>query len=117
MAARSLAAVLALIAGSVMLPATAAEPASRVEQGKVIAFDRSKGNCLACHAMAGGESPGTIGPPLVAMNVRYPDRDKLRSQIWDATVANPETAMPPFGRHRILSEDEIDAVVEFVSTL
>ena len=38
--------------------------ASDIEQGKKVAFDRKKGNCLACHMIAGGELPGNIGPPL-----------------------------------------------------
>jgi sulfur-oxidizing protein SoxX len=81
-----------------------------------LAVDRAKGNCLACHHIDGGEAPGTIGPPLIAMSVRYADKDKLRAQIWDATVANPESAMPPFGSHQILSDEEIDQLVEFIWT-
>jgi sulfur-oxidizing protein SoxX len=88
-----------------------------VEQGKEIAFDRKKGNCLACHQIEGGDLPGNIGPPLVAMKARYPDKSRLRAQIWDATRINPNTVMPPFGRHQILSESEIDKVVEFIYTL
>ena len=87
------------------------------EKGKDVAFDRKKGNCLACHVMDDGTLPGNIAPPLVAMSLRYPDKEKLRAQIWDATVANPNTIMPPFGRHQILTEEEIDEVVEYVYTL
>ena len=65
----------------------------------------------------GGGIPGNIAPPLVSMTQRFPDKAKLRTQVWDATVANPNTSMPPFGRHKILSEDEIDKVVEFLLTL
>ena len=88
-----------------------------VEKGKDVAFDRKKGNCLACHVMDDGTLPGNIAPPLVAMSLRYPDKAKLRAQIWDATVANPNTIMPPFGRHQIITEEEIDQVVEYVYTL
>ena len=88
-----------------------------VAQGKDIAFDRKKGNCLACHAIEGGDLPGNIGPPLVAMSARFPDPERLRAQIWDPTAANPDTIMPPFGLHGILSEDEIDKIVVFVQTL
>jgi sulfur-oxidizing protein SoxX len=95
----------------------ATSTASAVEEGKKIAFDRKKGNCLACHQMAGGTLPGDIGPPLVAMKARYPDKAKLREQIWDARKKNPHTIMPPFGPHGILSEKEIDLVTEFVYTL
>jgi len=90
---------------------------SVIEQGKKIAFVRKKGNCLACHLMGKGESPGNFGPPLIAMKARYPDKAKLRAQLWDATIANPDTSMPPFGKHEILTEQEIDKVVEFVWSL
>lgn len=94
-----------------------AEEKSVVEQGKELAFDRKKGNCLACHMIEGGTLPGNIGPPLVAMKARFPDKAKLRAQIWDSNVANPNSIMPPFGRHNILTEQEIDKVVEFIYTL
>jgi sulfur-oxidizing protein SoxX len=51
------------------------------------------------------------------MKQRYPDRAKLRAQIWDATVANPRSAMPPFGKHQILTESELDKVVDYVQSL
>lgn len=89
----------------------------RIEQGKALAFERRKGNCLACHVIEGGELAGNYGPPLLLMKVRFPDREVLRAQIWDASIRMPSTRMPPFGRHRILTEDEIDLVVDFVLTL
>lgn len=91
--------------------------AARLEQGKAIAFDRFKGNCLACHFVEGGELTGNYGPPLIAMKARYPDREVLRAQIADAAVKNPDTRMPPFGRNRILSEEEIDLVTDYIHTL
>jgi len=90
---------------------------SKVQLGKSLSFERSKGNCLACHVIAGGELAGNFGPPLVMMKARYPDREKLRAQIWDASVLNKETTMPPFGRHRILTEQEIDLVVDYILSL
>ena len=67
--------------------------------------------------MGDGVSPGDIGPPLIAMKVRFPDRTKLRAQIWDAQTSNPGTRMPPFGKHQVLSEMEIDAIVDYLYTL
>jgi sulfur-oxidizing protein SoxX len=90
---------------------------SVIAEGKKITFDRLKGNCLACHMIEGGELPGNIGPPLVAMKARFPDKAKLRAQIWDSTRSNPNSIMPPFGRHEVLTESEIDKVVEFVHSL
>ena len=116
------AASVAALLGSLGLTSDAAVAAEKkaksvVEQGKAIAFNRKKGNCLACHQIAGGTLPGNIGPPLVGMKQRFPSKQALREQIWDATKRNPNTSMPPFGRHKILTEDEIDKVVEFVWTL
>jgi sulfur-oxidizing protein SoxX len=85
--------------------------------GKALVMEKSKGNCLACHSIADGKQPGNIGPPLVAMRARFPDTDSLRKQIWDATIRNPDTRMPPFGRHGILSSKEIDLIVQYLYTL
>jgi len=94
-----------------------AADAKAIEEGKEIAFHRQKGNCLACHKIAGGDLPGNIGPELVNMKARYPDKAKLRAQIWDATTVNPNTIMPPFGKHKMLSEKEIDLVTDFIYSL
>ena len=85
--------------------------------GKKIAFNRKKGNCLACHMIVGGDMPGNIAPPLIGMKARFPDRAVLHAQIADPMVKNPMTAMPPFGRHKILSDKELDAVVDFIHSL
>lgn len=85
--------------------------------GKQLAFDSAKGNCLACHAMPtipDAEAAGTLGPPLIAMQVRYPDKAQLRAEIWNAMVSNPDTVMPPFGKNKILTEKEIDKITDFV---
>ena len=91
--------------------------ADAIADGKKVAFDRKKGNCMTCHIMAGATLAGNIGPPLVAMKARFPDKAKLRAQIWDATAKNPNTMMPPFGLHRILSEKDIDLVTEYIYSL
>jgi sulfur-oxidizing protein SoxX len=109
----------ALVSGISLMPqaASAAEAMDTVKHGKKVAFDRKKGNCLACHMIDDGVSPGDLGPPLVAMKARFPDRAKLRAQIWDPQVANPDTRMPPFGKHKIISEKDIDAIVDYLYTL
>ncbi|MGZ8228001.1 MAG: sulfur oxidation c-type cytochrome SoxX [Methylococcaceae bacterium] len=85
-----------------------------VNTGKQLAFDRNKGNCLACHAIEDGESPGNIGPALTAPSKRFKDKQQLREQIWDATRFNPETSMPPYGKNKIISEEEIDQIVDYL---
>ncbi len=107
-----------MLAGQLQVATVAAaEGASAVSEGKAIAFARSKGNCLACHMIEGGESPGNVGPPLIAMKARYPEKDVLRAQIFDATAFNSDSAMVPFGKHRVLTEDEINKVTEYIWTL
>ncbi|MEE8286952.1 MAG: sulfur oxidation c-type cytochrome SoxX [Gammaproteobacteria bacterium] len=91
--------------------------ASAAEDGKAVAFDRKKGNCMTCHVMDGATLPGNVGPPLLAMKARFPDKAVLRAQIYDATVINPQSMMPPFGKHRVLTDKEIDNIVEYLYTL
>jgi len=102
-------------------PARAETEAERIQIGKDMAFRRSGksgvGNCLACHAIAGGESPGDMGPPLVYIKQRFPQRAALRGRIYDPTQFNPISALPPFGKHRILTEDEIEYIIYFLYTL
>jgi len=90
---------------------------SALEQGKAIAFDRNAGNCLSCHMMDDGELPGNSAPPLLQMQLRFPDRAVLRAQIWDATVRNPSSVMPPYGRNLVLTEEEIDLLVDYLLSL
>jgi L-cysteine S-thiosulfotransferase len=88
-----------------------------LNQGKQLAFERKKGNCLACHLIDGGTLMGNNGPPLVAMKQRFPDREKLIQQISDARVKNPSTIMPPFGTHGILTRKEIELISDWLLTL
>jgi sulfur-oxidizing protein SoxX len=90
---------------------------SAAAEGQKLAFDRGKGNCLTCHEIKGGDLPGTIGPPLKDIKSKYPDRNELVAILTDETKRNPQSVMPPFGRNRILTEQEINAVVDFLQTL
>ena len=112
-----------MLSGTALAQATAtpAAPAAatppKEETGKDIAFNNRKGNCLACHTMPtvpDALSGGLYGPPLIAMSARFPDKAKLRAQIWDATKANPSSSMIPYGKHGVLTEAEIDKVTDFV---
>ncbi|WP_414645176.1 sulfur oxidation c-type cytochrome SoxX [Bradyrhizobium sp.] len=105
---------LAFLAG---LSASSARAQSAVADGQKLAFDRGKGNCLTCHVIKGGDLPGTIGPELKDIKSKYPDRNELVAIIFDETKRNPQTMMPPFGRNRILTEQEISAIVDFLQTL
>ena len=107
----------ALFTTLLILLAAPSAAEDRVAQGKQLAFERGKGNCLACHRIADGELPGTLGPPLMAMKQRYPNRAALEQQICDATIGNPDTRMPPFCRHGILTSEEVGLIVDYLYTL
>ncbi len=94
-----------------------AADAADIEKGKKLAFDRKKGNCLACHQIEGGSLAGNIGPPLVAMKARFPDYEKMKAQIADPRGNNPNTIMIPFGPHKVLTAEEIELVSQFIYTL
>lgn len=106
-----------LMALGLFVPLGGALAAEAANQGRTIAHDVYKGNCLACHRIPRDPAAITlanIGPPLIGMRERFPARADLRAQIWDATKRNPESVMPPFGKHRILTEAEIDLVVDYL---
>ncbi len=92
-------------------------PVNAKSKGEELVYNRKKGNCIACHFIQGGNLPGNAGPPLVAMKTRYVNKSKLRAQIDDATAANPNSFMPPFGKYEILSGSEIDAITDYIYTL
>ena len=104
----------AILATSLLAPVASADA---IEKGKQIAWDRKKGNCLTCHMVEGGQQTGNVGPPMVAMKARFPERKALVEYIKDPTKRNPLTAMPPFGRNKILTEQEINLVVDYLYTL
>ncbi len=107
---------LALLIGAA-IGAGPADAQAGVSEGRKLAFDRGKGNCLSCHDIKGGDFPGSIGPPLRDIKSKYPDRNDLVAILNDESKRNPLTVMPPFGRNRILTGEEINAIVDFLQTL
>jgi sulfur-oxidizing protein SoxX len=112
----SVAALMGCLGMIAPLTASAADAAD-IAKGKELSFDRKKGNCLACHMIEGGTLAGNIGPPLVAMKARFPDYEKMKAQIADPRVTNPNTIMIPFGPHKVLTAQEIELVSQFIYTL
>lgn len=110
-----------LFAPLILVLAITEAPAGATESsGRRVAHDQERGNCLACHRMPadpGAETNADMGPTLENIRQRYPDRTDLRQRIWDARAFNPDTIMPPYGRHRILTEEEIDQVVDYIHGL
>jgi sulfur-oxidizing protein SoxX len=101
-------------------------------QGRAIAGDPLRGNCLACHELPIPEEDfhGNLGPPLAGIASRQ-STGMIRLHIVDQSRFNPETVMPgyyrPFGQlHRVaaqfrgrtyLSAQEIEDLVSYLSTL
>ncbi len=79
-----------------------------------------RGHCIACHQLPDSVGPPTrasLGPALTGARMRELRREGIREAIADPTRANPDTVMPPFGKHRILDAAEIDRLVEFLHAL
>ncbi|MFC4735484.1 cytochrome c oxidase subunit II [Bacillus daqingensis] len=78
-------------------------------------------NCIACHAI--GDEGGNTGPnftnyserTVVAGFLEYSD-DNLHDWIRDPDSLKPGNEMPGFGEEAI-SDDEMDALIEYINTL
>ncbi len=91
-------------------------PKEAVTQGGCLATSRIKGNCQACHYIAGVPS-GNIAPALVGLAQRFSNKSRLRAQLEDPAKFNPKTVMPPYGKYEIMTHDEIEKVIEWLLTL
>ena len=74
------------------------------------------GNCLACHHMiANDPSQGTIGPDLYHYGkLRGEGQAVLKytwARIYDSSAFNACSFMPPFGAHKILTEQQMKDVM------
>lgn len=110
------------------LTGKAGDPAN----GRKLAINRKKGNCLACHAISDLKSQpfhGNVGPSLDGVAGRY-KVGELRLRMVDATKLNEETIMPAFyrpgGLHRVmkkfkgktvLTAQEVEDVIAYLLTL
>jgi sulfur-oxidizing protein SoxX len=102
---------------------TAASAQSMPTDGRALFIDERKGNCSACHKTptdATLKSASNIGSPLESIKQKYAtpaDRMRLRNAVWDSSKTLPNTIMPPYGKHRILTDVEIDAILTYLETL
>ena len=91
--------------------------------GRALFAEERKGNCAACHKTptdASQSGASNIGPALEGIRQKYAtpaDRVRLRDSIRDQSEVNPSTIMPPYGRHHILTESEIDDIVAYLESL
>jgi len=86
------------------------------ERGKKLANNLVKGNCVACHQLPGASQYGNVGPSLELISYKDRDANWLYQQVYDARVHNPESAMPPYGTHGVLSFQEMQDIVFYLKT-
>ena len=91
--------------------------ADDVKAGQELALDRAKGNCLACHTLKGGDAPSNVGRELVDMKRRFPNRTDLVEILTDESMRNPIAPMPSLGRNHVLTQAEIEKIIDFLYTL
>lgn len=105
--------------------------AGDAENGRKLAINRKKGNCLACHVMPIKEQPyhGETAPSLYGVGNRLSEGE-LRMQVVNSKVTNPDTMMPSFYRtvgynrpgkkfvgKTIISAQDVEDVVAYLLTL
>lgn len=108
---RALAAAAALAAGAAWGQAT---------EGRDLFARPDKGNCIACHQVPEGWGPAVradVGERLDAARLKGWDRARLRELLEDPMRINPDTVMPPYGRHRILDAREIERLIDYLHAL
>jgi len=111
------AAALSLAVASVLAAGT---PPARADDGRDLFIRPGKGNCIACHQVPEGAGPAVradVGPRLDAARLKGWDRARLLALLEDPTRSNPDSIMPPYGRHRILEPREIELLVGFLHAL
>ena len=88
--------------------------------GRALFTRPDKGNCIACHQVPEGSGPAVradVGPRLDAARLKGWDRARLRELLDDPMRANPDTVMPPYGRHRLLDAREIGRIIDYLHAL
>jgi sulfur-oxidizing protein SoxX len=101
------------------------------ERGRLVVLDRTKGDCIVCHAMPLPERPfhGTVGPPLDGVG-RRSGAGELRLRVVDPKALNSHTIMPAYykveGLYQVLAQyrdrpiltaQDIEDVVAYLLTL
>ena len=94
----------------------AAKPLEMNGEKLMTSKDKGHGNCLACHAIPSRPelAAGNIAPPFIGMKARFPDIAVLKANIADQKKFNPQTMMPPFGRNKLLTPEQIDVIAQYI---
>ena len=119
------------IVDDVAIPKSLTGVAGDAVNGRKVVISRTKGNCLACHAMPIPEQQfhGETAPTLYGVGNRL-NEGELRLQLVNSKVTNDSTMMPSFYRtfgynrplkkfagKSILTAQEVEDVVAYLKTL
>jgi len=85
-------------------------------------FESNVGNCFACHAVDGTKAQGAVGPNLtdvgqratIAAGTLENNHENLKAWIRNPADFKPGASMPA---HTRLSEEELDAIVQYLMSL
>lgn len=101
------------------------------KNGRKLAINRKKGNCLACHEMPIPEQAfhGKVGPSLMGIAGRMSEGE-MRLRLVDPKVVNPDTIMPAFYKNAgftrvmkkfkgktMLSAMQIEDIIAYLKTM
>ena len=100
-----------VLAATVVAATLAAHPADAQAPD---AMKLINAQCQQCHEIKGIGDFGNVGPSLIDLKARYADRKDVVAIINDETKRNELTVMPPFGRNHILSQQEIETIVDYL---
>jgi len=120
-----------IIVDEISIPKSLTGKAGDPANGRKLAINRKKGNCLACHSMPIPEQQfhGETAPSLYGVGKRLSEGE-LRMQLVNSKVTNPDTMMPSYYRtfgfntplkkfvgKTILSAQEVEDIVSYLRTL
>lgn len=89
-----------------------------VANGKKLLADRKLGgSCLACHLVPDEHLMGNVGIDLTQIGSWENDEERMFNYIYDSRIYNPNSVMPPWGAHGLISNEEIKDIVAYLKTL
>jgi sulfur-oxidizing protein SoxX len=104
-------------------------PTGDAVRGRELFIAREGGHCVRCHALAGIEPAGDVGPSLNSIGSRM-SAGEIRYRIVDISRLKPQAAMPSFHRtgnltrvapayagKPILGAQQVEDIVAFLGTL
>lgn len=87
-------------------PFVASAEEDKLALGKEVFLERAQPQCALCHTLADAEAIGEVGPNLDGLK---PDADRVKTAVTNG--------IGPMPANEILTDEEIEAVALYVSTV